>query len=181
MITFHKKINTNDRKEMIHFLISHRRYYTMNSWNQSTSYANNLKIYNLELTQQQQNNLYNLMNADDPSLYDSINDLLHAFNRKNNWKYQVDFNGRSSGYLVLYQGGIKEDGRPFSYPGRSIDMHETFENWSTDELKDRVELIETFDSLCDDIVKETAYIADNYEIAEEQYIATRSVVRQKNK
>lgn len=48
MTTFYeKKVNTKDRKEMIAFLKNHFRYDTMNSWNRSTSYANNVK--NLQL------------------------------------------------------------------------------------------------------------------------------------
>lgn len=179
MKQFYKKIDTTNREKMIQYLSSHRRYYTMNSWNQSTSYANNLKIYNLGLTFEQQSKLYKLMNTEDPALYESINDLCHSFNCEHNWKYQVGFNGRSDGYLVLYQGGIKEDGRPFSYPGRSTDMNENFKEWSDEDLKDRVELIENFDKLCDNIVKEAAYIADNYEIEQEEYIATRTVIRKK--
>lgn len=35
------------KKEMIEFLKNHKRYWTMNSWNGSSSYANNVKIYNL--------------------------------------------------------------------------------------------------------------------------------------
>lgn len=44
---FAKEVDTTDRKAMADFLTNHFRYDTMNSWNESTSYANNVKIYNL--------------------------------------------------------------------------------------------------------------------------------------
>ena len=50
MKTFNQKVDLRNRKEMINFLTTHFRYYTNNSWNLSTSYANNVKIYNLDLT-----------------------------------------------------------------------------------------------------------------------------------
>lgn len=46
---FFKEVDKNDRNAMIEFLSNHFRYYTMNSWNRLTSYANNVKIYNLPI------------------------------------------------------------------------------------------------------------------------------------
>ena len=40
-----KEVNLNKRGEMIAFLKNHFRYDSMNSWNRSTSYANNIKLY----------------------------------------------------------------------------------------------------------------------------------------
>ena len=45
-----EKVNVA-RKEMVDFLKNHFRYNTANSWNQSTSYARNVKIYNLGLSE----------------------------------------------------------------------------------------------------------------------------------
>jgi len=42
---FYKKVDIRKPKDMIDYLKNHFRYNTMNSWNRSTSYANNLKIY----------------------------------------------------------------------------------------------------------------------------------------
>ncbi len=41
------------RDEMVVYLWKHFRYFTMNSWNRSKSYARNVKIYNLGLTEDQ--------------------------------------------------------------------------------------------------------------------------------
>lgn len=43
-----EKVNVT-RKEMVNYLKNHFRYNTANSWNQSTSYARNVKVYNLDL------------------------------------------------------------------------------------------------------------------------------------
>lgn len=79
------------RKEIIEFLSKHFRYDTMSSWNRSTSYARNVKIHNLGLTSEQENRAYEIIHAN--SAYDEINSILRGFN------------GRSGGYLVIYQGG----------------------------------------------------------------------------
>lgn len=61
MKTFSKKVDLRSRNDMIGFLCSHFRYNTMNSWNCSTSYANNVKIYNLGLSKDDEDKLYELV------------------------------------------------------------------------------------------------------------------------
>ena len=46
---FSKQIDTDNRQAMAEFLANHFRYYTMNSWNRLTSYANNVKSKNSSL------------------------------------------------------------------------------------------------------------------------------------
>lgn len=46
---FFKEVDLTDRKAMIFFLANHFRYYTINPWNRLTSYANNVKLQNLEI------------------------------------------------------------------------------------------------------------------------------------
>ena len=50
---YYTKVDMRSRKAMVNFLENHFRYSTMNSWNNSTSYANNVKYYNLDLTNEQ--------------------------------------------------------------------------------------------------------------------------------
>jgi len=40
---FFKPVDLRSQKAMVEFLSNHFRYNTMNSWNNSTSYANNIK------------------------------------------------------------------------------------------------------------------------------------------
>lgn len=96
------------------------RYWTMNSWNLSKSMAYNMKVYNI-FPSKYVNTIYDMLN--DPSAYLEVNHLIANFDAKYNYKWQVGFNGRSGGYLVLYSGGIK-DGVPYSQPGLNIEDNE---------------------------------------------------------
>jgi len=94
------------REEMISFLAGHFRYHTTNPWNKATSYAHNMKIYTFP--DKYHDKLYELLNV--PEMYDNhINPLVYDFDKKHNYKWQAGFNGRSGGYLVLYEGGVKPE------------------------------------------------------------------------
>lgn len=135
------------------------RYNTMNSWNQSTAPAYNLKVYNV-IPNNLQDKVYELLDCED--FYDAINDCIYLFNLDNNHTWQAGFNGRSGGYLVLYQGGMK-DGKPYCYPGRGIE---------TEDVPDDVLL--RFAQLANDIVATTIDMARNAIIKEEQYTVTKT-------
>ena len=77
-------------------------YYTLNSWNRETAPAYNMKVYNLGIKKDVQQKIYEMMDA--PGWYDAINELIEDFNTSNSG-YNAGFNGRSGGYLVLYQPG----------------------------------------------------------------------------
>lgn len=205
MKEFHIKVDCRSRKAMTDFLSNHFRYDTMSSWNRSTSYANNLKVDRIGLTHEQTMKLFDIMDCD--GAYDRINDMIWEFGYQHDWKWQVGFNGRSGGYLVLYRGGwkpsehksyctacgqrnfrtVEETGcrcgrcgrdtrknfnippkQIYTMPGQNVDMGEDFEDWSIEELKDRVRLVEEFDLLCDSIVAETAWMADNMDVEEQE-------------
>lgn len=105
MKQFSQKVDLRSRKDMVEFLTNHFRYNTANSWNASTSYAHRVKIHSLGLTSSQIAKAYELIDIEET--YDNINYLLRRFATEHNYAWQVGFNGRSGGYLVLYQGGIK--------------------------------------------------------------------------
>ncbi len=96
------------RDEMVVYLRKHFRYFTMNSWNRSKSYARNIKIYNLGLTGEQENKAYELLDAQ--GTFDSISDIIHGFNERHDHQFQIGFNGRSGGYMVLYHGSQRPSG-----------------------------------------------------------------------
>lgn len=108
MKTFSKEVNLKNKSEMINFLKNHFRYWTMNPWNGSTSYAHNVKLYNLGLTREQEDKVYEMMETEE--FYDDINWLIRDFGEEHDYKWQAGFNGRSGGYLVLYSGGKKDSG-----------------------------------------------------------------------
>lgn len=142
------------------------KYNTMNSWNNSTAPAFNLKIYNV-IPRDLQNKVFELMESD--SFYNNINMLISDFELENNYLWQAGFNGRSGGYLVLYKGGIKNN-RKFCYPGKSIDIEEVPK-----------EILKAFRQLASDIVEEVIYMAKNFNIEEEVYTVekTRKVLIEK--
>lgn len=206
---FSKKIDLRSRKQMIEYLTNHFRYDTMNSWNQSTSYANNMKIYKV-IPRDLQDKVYNLMNAE--GFYDEINDRIADFDREHDYSFQAGFNGRSSGYLVLYIGSVeirtifkfegsyserdyadnygwmdkkeaikrglyrKEIKIIGSFPGRSLDQHEDFEDFEMYQLQNRVRLVQSFDKLCDDIVNITIQQAKDYTAVEKTISVPKQII-----
>jgi len=100
---FRKKVDRRNKQAMIDFLTKHPRYYTMNSWNRGTSYAHNVKIYNLPLTLEQKSKAYELLDV--PEVRENINNCLRQFDKKYDYNWQATFNGRSEGYIVLVKGG----------------------------------------------------------------------------
>lgn len=105
MKEYYIKVDLRSRKAMINFLKKHYRYHTLNSWNCSTSYANNVKVYNLGLTSAEEDKLYELLEMSE--FYDRISFYFDDFAREFNYQWQAGFNGRSSGYIVLYKGYVK--------------------------------------------------------------------------
>lgn len=96
------------------------RYWTMNSWNKSSSLAYNMKIYNLTEDSKIREKLYELLDEEKGfNLFNTINSLIKAFDSFHNYQWQAGFNGKSGGYLVLYTGGRDED-RIWTQPGLDI-------------------------------------------------------------
>lgn len=203
MRRFSKPVDLRSRKEMTAYLQNHFRYDTMNSWNAATSYACNLKIHKLGLCYEIERKLYELL--DTTEFFFLRQDLMDAFDEAHDFRWQVGMNGRSGGYLVLYEGGIKPTGhrsycrscyqrnfksvtesgnicgkcgRPdrvdfvkppmqaFTYPGRGIDMDEDYEDWSIQDLRDRVRLVLDLDTLADQMVELGIQMARNYSVVE---------------
>ena len=46
---FTKEIDLSNKNDMVEFLAKHPRYWTMNGWNELSSYAQNVKLHNLRL------------------------------------------------------------------------------------------------------------------------------------
>lgn len=102
---FSQCVDKRSRTDMIAYLSNHFRYSTMNGWNCSTSYACNMKLYNLGLDRETENKLWNLIQV--PEFYDRLRDVINMFDQQHDYLWQAGWNGRSGGYLVLYQGGRK--------------------------------------------------------------------------
>lgn len=159
---FTKSVDTTNRQAMIDFLTNHFRYDTMNSWNNSTSYANNVKVYNLGIEDPDVlNKAWNIIcsDIDCEEMYENFHEIINDF--RNAYHYTIGFNGRSGGYLVLYSINYDSVNHTSSIClGKSIDQDEDFtdeETWPMEQLKARCDLICAFDRVCDRIRHEFIY------------------------
>ena len=146
---FYKDVNLNNRNEMIRFLVNHFRYYTMNSWNRMSSYANNVKLHNLDIPGELSSKAYDFISCDSQGdFYWDVKDLIADFTAETG--YSAGFNGRSDGYIVMYDTDINDKLERYTLM-RGIDENELFDDWSTKSIAERVNLVQRFDRLCDDI------------------------------
>ena len=150
---YQKGVDICNTKSMFNFLNNHFMYDTMNSWNGLKSIANNVKIYNLKLEGDEWQALAALERDD----YFTVNDMIEDWEYEHKY-YRVGFNGRSGGYLVLYN----KDNNRCVIPDRLIG-YDSYEDFKEDykyygtmedakyELREYVELVRDFDKLCDKI------------------------------
>ena len=144
---------TND-KQMFNFLKDHFEYYTCNSWNGLRSVANNVKLYNLDLSGDWCVAL-SLLEAED---YDTVNMIIHDWEREHPG-YSVGFNGRSGGYLVLGNKGNARHVLP-----DEISDYDTYDDYkeickelfgsvkaNRETLVYYTKLVQDFDRLCDSL------------------------------
>lgn len=151
-------VDISNTKSMWNFLKEHYSYYTMNSWNRSKSIANNVKLHRLNLEGDWTVVMKYLFDESDSGLLQMyIEDEIRAFEEANPY-YEVGFNGRSGGYLVLYP----KDKTTTVLP-ECVDDYDTYEEFKYDcsyyrgervsdynrELRDTVEVVREFDRLCD--------------------------------
>ena len=54
-------------------------------------------------------------------------------------------------------------------------MHDDFENWTLSQIRERVELVQDFDGLCDCLVAEYVETCLNYRIAEEEILVPKTI------
>ena len=161
------------KKDMVEFLKNHFRYDTMNFCNESTSYAARVKIYDF-VPSKLWDKAYELIEQGD--VYDAINDELEAFAENHNHKWQIAFNGRSGGYLVLIQGGRHDNGQIYSQPGLSTDMGEDFEGWwGKSEIAERYRLVREFDEVVNECKKIFLAYCNEFEVVEEVVMVSRTV------
>lgn len=148
---FAKEVDLTNRKAMEDFLKQHFRYWTGNSWNRSQSYANKVKIDTLNLPDSiPYEKALDFLFADHMAYDFDVSYLVDEFTEETG--YTAGFNGRSSGYIVMYETTV-ENGKRAVFSFRSIDddIESDIEDWDDDYLKSRVQLVQRFDKLCDDI------------------------------
>lgn len=213
---FIRMFSGRTKESMAEFLVKHSRYYTMNSWNGTSSYSNVCKLHSLGLRGGQLQKAYEVIQLED--LHDLISMPIQLFTAETNGAYTVGFNGRSGGHMVLYAGeyfdtGHKSrctkcgqlnfqsvsDDRPaqcgvcsgarvnLSKPMRQhrvlnhgIDSEmsrEDFMDLSLVELKNKVDLVQTFDRVCDQVRDDFIQVLDDYMVVEETVMIPKQVRR----
>lgn len=155
-------------KSMWEFLHNHFTYSTLNSWNRQQSIANNVKLYNLNLDGDWAVVIRYFTDATDcGGLQALIDDEIRDFDERHYPLYRAGFNGRSNGYLVLYNTENNTSVLPNcvadydSYEDFKEDVKAGWNNYNVSdfnyELRRAVDLVRDFDRLCDrlrDIVNE---------------------------
>lgn len=106
---FAKQVDMRSRNAMIEFLSKHERYDTGNSLNRRSSYAHNVKLRNLRLTPAQEQVAYDLIGSDQ-GVWDELDVHVSDFTRRYSGAYTIGTNGRSGGYLVLYNSHYEDTG-----------------------------------------------------------------------
>lgn len=105
---FEQSVDLRSRSAMVAFLKGHYRYNTMNSWNGATSYAQCVKLRRLGLDSAQYDQAFEML--DMPEVSDMVQSHIADFTDEHNGYYTIGSNGRSGGYLVLYNSRYEDTG-----------------------------------------------------------------------
>jgi hypothetical protein len=149
-----KGIDITNDKQMFNFLKNHFEYPTMNSWNGLYSIANNVKLYKLNLS----GDWCTALSLLETGEYDNISYTIDDW-RRCHPGYEVYFNGRSGGYLVLKSTSYNGHMLPESILDSAT--YEDYKEWcrdnygsvkaNRDELVEYTRLVQDFDKLCDEL------------------------------
>lgn len=194
---FFEGLKEKTLEQKYQYLKNHFQYDIMNSWNNLKSIANNVKIYNLGLTSEQQNNFFEINEADDNFLYYETIEIIKEFEKLTNT--QVYFNGRSGGYMVIVPDfeTTKRNEHIFEWLGvADIQYFNTYKEFKQEQnkynggcyyqslptnysRKEEIEhayyYIKAFDKLCDILRSELIYILDNFKIEEHEETYTKTI------
>lgn len=163
---YFKEINLDNDKKVLDFLKNHKKYILMNTWNILYGYSNNIKIYNLDVTDEEKEKLYDLLDLDESSF--DIQMQFDILNEEFNAKYPgyyVIVNGRSGGYLVLSSDNVRDYQNEVNYP----------EELSVDQRREIAEMVMDFDKFCDDYIAEILAIVNDSKIVEEEVTYTKKI------
>lgn len=186
---FYNGLKEKTIEEKYQFLKNHFDYYIMNSWNGLKSIGNNIKIYNLGLTNEQQNKFFKLLEIEPDFFYNFTFDFFKEFEELT--KTKIFFNGRSGGYLVLVPDFeiTKRNQHIFEWFGvEDIIYFDNYKEFKTEqnkhnyknysfkkEIEETYYCIKAFDKFCDVLRAELIYILDNSEIDEHEETYTKTI------
>lgn len=128
------KVDKRKKQDMLNFLNNHFSYWVANSWNISRGYAHNIKVHSV-IPAELQDLAFELLD-DEFIYYDIMLPALKQFHAEYP-QYNISFNGRSNGYLVLNND---------NYPYRDATLDT--DDCSIEELRDTVYMVQCFDKAC---------------------------------
>lgn len=154
---FYKKgIDITNDKSMFNFLKSHEEYYIYSSWNCRKSIANNVKLHNLDLSGDWCVAYDFLTNGG----YDTIYSIIEEWKDEHEG-YDVYFNGRSDGYLVLCDSTCSNYHNVLPTEIAECVDYDEYKRWCKEyygsvkanrpDLVYYTKLVQDFDKLCDDL------------------------------
>ena len=174
------------------YLKNHFNYDIMNSWNRLESIANNVKIYKLGLTNEQQNRFFELCEIDGGFLdfQCGFNFIIEEFEELT--KTDIFFNGRSGGYIVIVPkfDNAKSWEHLLKYYGvEDVFYFDTYKDFKEEqnhytgscnysykrEIEEAYYIVKAFDKLCDILRDSLIYTLDNAEIEEHEETYTKTV------
>lgn len=145
MAFFDKTAGIDTPEDKYKYVRNHFRYFTMNSWNGLKSIANNVKVYKMELSNL--NRAWEIVNACDDW---SDNEFYRAVDAEiADSGLRVGFNGRSGGYLVLYNEKNNCDVCNGDYFCENYEDAVEGNDIDRDVLERDFALVQRFDRLCD--------------------------------
>ena len=170
------------------YIKNHFQYDIMNSWNNLKSFSNNVKLYNMGLTNEQQNKYFELMEIDPDYIYLSMEWALEDF--QNLTDTEIFFNGRSGGYIVIIPKSDRNEHLLKYYNIEDILYCSSYIEFKNEEAacygfnytfsyKKDIEqvyyILKAFDKLCDVLRSELVYILNNYTVEEHEETYTKTV------
>lgn len=155
---FWRKVDKRRREDLVDYLQNHFRYYTMNSWNGTQTFANNVKITNMGLTRKLVDCAFDVRETRIwcAQVDKRITEYTAEFPA-----YLIRFNGRSSGYMCLL---AESSWHQFNQdPAEYADPKE----WDMEALKERTEVVQAFDHACDLLRGDLIYYCQKPELVVE--------------
>lgn len=181
-----KKMTLSDKFD---YLKNHFTYWTMNSWNGLKSIANNIKLWNLGLNNEQLFKAFEIICDEDLSeeLWFDLKTYIRDFEDEHPG-YQIYSNGRSDGYLVL----MNEENNSNVLSSEILDYNSykdavkslcEYEGYSYKDSQNHMryvierdfDLVVDFDKTCDFMLEDFVYKIDNCKIIEKQREVTKVV------
>lgn len=96
------------KKDMIEYLCGHPRYHTMNSWNHSYSFSRCIKLFHITFPDGGiEDTAYSMLGVHDFMEESGFQYPLDEWQMSHRHLWQWGTNGRSGGYIVMYQGFVK--------------------------------------------------------------------------